>query len=467
MVRRIDIPEVLSLDDKAVLGEWPKREDVDEIINEDVDVYLPSGELALVFRKGGLKSTLPEAKGGTLTQENFKFWQWVSKLPPGTDQRGFAAGKELFTTPEVRLTKGQWDFLLKATREKDPITDVAEARAIIDGDTRFSRNTYYVGKVEADGFVDVEEVERWHLIVRKKSIQGEARKEATEKRNAAKLAWFDNWFNKVWVTAEDRVAAARDAKKRYVPMQPRGNMVFSAILGVIDRSGRIPYGRLTSRAEKKWEEFSRNAPFYREVNEIFKETLPDKFKVLNDRFSKVKDERYNLFGTAFTTITINYNFQVAYHRDGNNAEGAVAAIAVMESGEYSGGEFVFPELRLGFNIREGDILIGDNQGLIHGMLPFSHADMCFGTYGHKGSAENIMFVFYQRDRIISMDNLDCENCRRDFLLYSAEHYKDKGTGEPKWAGSFPGMWTSPEWQAFKEARGFTDETCTNTNYWNT
>jgi hypothetical protein len=224
---------------------------------------------------------------------------------------------------------------------------------------------------------------------------------------------------------------------------------------------------LTSRAEKRWEDFERNTPFYTEVNNIFKETLPEKYKVLNERFSHVKDKRYNLFGTAFTTITVNYNFQVAYHRDGNNAKGAVAALAVMESGDWTGGEFVFPELNIGFNLREGDILIGDNQDLMHGMLPFSHPDMRWGSYNHKPSAENIMFVFYQRDKIIGLDSLDCENCRKEFLEYSAIHHKEKGTGEPKWAGSFPGMWISPEWQAFKESHGFTDETCSNTNYWNT
>ena len=463
MVRRIDIPEVLSLDDKTVLGAWPKRSDVDEIIHEDVDVYLPSGELAIVFRVGALKSTLPVEKGGLLTGENYNYWRWVSKRPPGTDQRGFAAGREILTFPEVRLTIGQWNFFLKATRDKDPITDFDEARAIIDADPGFSRNTYYLNKVEADGLVDLEEIERWHSVVRRKTVQGDERKEATDNRNKAKLAWFENWFERVWTPAEDRVAVARAAKKRYITTQPRGNMVFSSILGVIDRSGRLPYGRLTALAEKRWDDFEANTPFYHEVNDLFKQTLPDKFKVLDDRFSQVKDERYNLFGTAFTTITVNHNLQVAYHRDGNNAEGAVAAIAVMEKGEWSGGEFVFPELRIGFDIREGDIFIGDNQGLIHGMLPFSHDDMCWGNYGHTSSAENVMFVFYQRDRVVMLDDLKCEQCRKSFLEYNVIHNQHKGTGEPKWSGSWAGMWTSPEWEEYKTKQGMAH--CSNTNYW--
>lgn len=462
MVRRIDIPEILSLEDKEWLGAWPKRDDVDEIIHEDVDVYLPNGELAIVFRVGALKSTLPVEKGGTLTPENYKYWQWASRRPPGTDQRGFAGGREITTFPEVRLTQGQWEFFNKATREKDPITDEAEARKILEN-TSLSRNTYYVNKAEVDGLVDMEEVEKWHETVRKVSVQGEERRIATENRNRAKLAWFDKWFNETWVPAKDRVAVAQAARKRYVTTQPRGNMVFSTVLGVIDRSGRLPYGRLTAPTEKRWEDFERNAPFYQEVNEIFRETLPDKFKVLDDRFSQVKDPRYNLFGTAFTTITVNYNFQVAYHRDGNNAQGAVAALAVMEQGNWTGGEFVFPELRIGFDIREGDVFIGDNQGLIHGMLPFDPPDMCWGNYGHKSSGDNIMFVFYQRDRVVMLDDLKCEQCRKDFLDHNVIHNQHKGTGEPKWTGSWAGMWTSQEWKDYKASRKM--EHCSETNYW--
>lgn len=453
MVRKIQIEKLRECPEKEWLGKWPERGDVDEIFREDVNVYLPSGELAIVFRVGALKSTLPVSKGGTLTEDNHKYWQWVSKALL-TDQRGNAAGKDIVTNPEIRLTLGQWEFISRATRAKNPLTDEDEARALIESDTRPSRNTYYVKKTEADGLVDLEEVERWDAICRKKNVEPALRKEATEKRNAAKLAWFDKWFTETWLPAEDRVAAAKAGRKRYVTMQPRANRCYSNVMGTIDRSGRVPYGRLTASSVKRWDEFEANREFYHEVNELFRESLPTPFELLSERFQRVKDPRYNLFGTAFTTITVNNNFQVAYHRDGNNAENAVAAISVMEQGEYSGGEFIFPELGIGFNIREGDILIGDNQGLIHGMLPFEM---------ESTDAESVMFVFYQRDRIVMLDDLECETCRKEFLEFAVTNHPEKSTGEPKWAGSWPGMWTSDEWTAYKKLKKM--EHCSDTNYW--
>jgi hypothetical protein len=455
MVKEIHLTELRECPDKDWLGSWPRPEDIDTIYHEDVDVFLPNGEKAIAFRVGVLKSTLPVEKGGTLTPEALKYWQWVSKALR-TDQRGYAAGKDIVTNPEIRLTHGQWEFLSAATRARNPLTDASEALAIIQGNEKPSRNTYYVKKAEADGLVDLEEVDRWDSICRKKNVEPEVKAEATANRNKAKLAWFNKWFKESWLAAseEDRPAVARAGKKRYVTIQPRANMCYSNVMGTIDRSGRLPFGRLTASTVKRYEEFAAQKDFYQELSGMFKEYLPEKFEFLNARFSDVKDPRYNLFGTVFTTLTVNNNFDVAYHRDGNNAEGGTAALCVMEIGDWKGGEFVFPELGIGFDIRAGDVFVGDNQALVHGMLPFRE---------QTPGAENIMFVAYQRDSVTQLDDLDCEQCRKDFMDYNVIHNQHKGTGEPKWTGSWAGMWQSVEWVLYKQSRGM--ERCSNSNYW--
>jgi hypothetical protein len=226
-------------------------------------------------------------------------------------------------------------------------------------------------------------------------------------------------------------------------------------MGTIDRSGRLPYGRLTASTVKRWEDFVAQKDFFQELSGMFEKYLPEKFEFLNSRFSKVRDERYNLFGTVFTTLTVNNNFDVAYHRDGNNAEGGTAALCVMEIGDWKGGEFVFPELGIGFDIRAGDVFVGDNQALIHGMLPFRE---------QTPGAENIMFVAYQRDSVTQLDDLDCEDCRKQFMEYAVSNHPEKGEGKgEKWVGSWAGQWQSPEWVAFKRLKGM--EHCSNSNYW--
>ena len=453
MAKQVFIESLKDCPDSKYLGSWPKREDYPTIFREDVDVHLPNGDL-IVFRKGVLKGTLPVEKGGALTPEAHKYWQWVSKALR-TDQRGMASGREITTNPEIRLTIGQSEFFSKATRAKNPLVDADEARALIESDTRPSRNTYYVKRAEESGYVDLEEVEKWDSIVRKKSLPKSERDEATILRNKAKLAWFNNWFEREWLPAEDRASVAKAARKYLVTSQPRSNMCWSNVVGAVVRSGRIPYGRLSVSTLKRWDDFLAQKPLFHEVNDLFRELMPEAFADLNERFSKVKDERYNFFGTAFTSATVNNNYQVAVHYDGQNAVNGKAALFVMEQGDWSGGEFCFPQLGVGFDIREGDILIGDNQSLQHCMLPFEF---------HSDDAENVMFVLYAKEDLIKMDDLDCENCRRDFLAYAKENLRHKAEGKnlAKWEGGWPQQWRSPEWVEFKRSQGM--ERCSNTNY---
>lgn len=449
MVRTIKLNKLFEVSDKELLGTFPTQRDFDEVIDEDCDVYLPDGTLGLVFRKSALKTVTSV----TPDSATFEYWRWASRSLL-SDQRGNAAGKDMVTNVEIRVTEGQKKFFSAAVKRELTLTEAQELAA----DKTPSRETYYIYKTEEDGLVDLEEIEKWSSLVRKTSTPPEIKAEAIEKRNTAKLAWFDNWLVNVWDKAEDKKKAAKEGKKRYVTTQPRGNKAFSAVLGTIDRSGRMPWGRLTKPTVDRFEDFEGQVPLYREVDNMLKTTMPKTWKVLSKRFKQVKDDAYNLFGTCFTSITMNWNFQVAYHYDGNNAKDAAAALTVMEKGTYEGSEFVFPQLRLAFNLRHGDFLGGDNQGLMHGMMPFKK---CSDDY------ESVWFVFYQRDSIINLDPLKCETCRKEFLPYVVEHHPELSNGEKKWGGSFAGMWGSPQWEEYKrlrsEADGYDYTACSNTN----
>ena len=449
MTRIIKLEKFHEVSDQEMLGAYPTERDFDEIIDEDCDVYLPDGTLGLSFRKKALSTVMAV----TPDSSTFEYWRWASRSLL-SDQRGNAAGREMVTNVEIRVTEGQKKFFSAAVKRE---LTLEEAQALA-ADKTPSRETYYIYKTEEDGLVDLEEIEKWSSLVRKTSTPADLKEKAIQKRNAAKLAWFDNWLVNVWDKAEDKKKTAKEGKKRYVTTQPRGNKAFSAVLGTIDRSGRMPWGRLTKPTTDRFEDFENQLPLYREVDNMLKTTMPATWKVLSKRFKKVKDKAYNLFGTCFTSITMNWNFQVAYHYDGNNAKNAAAALTVMEKGTYEGSEFVFPQLRLAFNLRHGDFLGGDNQGLMHGMMSFRNMSPDY---------ESVWFVFYQRDSIINLDSLKCETCRKNFLPYVVEHHPELTNGEKKWGGSFANMWCSQEWENYKRLRTETEgvdyTTCSNTN----
>jgi hypothetical protein len=449
-MREIHLEALIPFNDKR-LGAVPSKEDYSELIDEDCNVYRPDGTLAVAFRKNSLKSAADIVPG----TEAYSYWNWACRSLL-SDQRGNAAGSDITTNVEIRLTEGQKAFFSKAV--KGQVANLEEAREIIASDTRVSRTTYYVGKTEADGLVDLDEIAKWNALIRKKSTPFELRQEAIAKRNAAKLAWFENWLVREWDPSEDRKTAAIAGKKRYVTVQPRGQKVYSAVLGVITRSGRTPFARLTSPTMERYEDFESFASLYKEVDAITKDLFPKEWGILKDRYSKVADPRYSLFNTVFSSITCNWNFPTCWHRDGANAKNAVAALVTFDRGDYDGMEFVMAELGLAFKMSAGSILIGDNQGITHGQVPF---------VPKSEDAENLTLVFYSRDAITTLDSLECETCRRQFMEYLTVNHPELGSGEAKWNGSVPGVWNSEYWNDYKALRskdGEYDYTqCSNTD----
>ena len=116
------------------------------------------------------------------------------------------------------------------------------------------------------------------------------------------------------------------------------------------------------------------------------------------------------------------------------------------------------ELGLAFHMRGGDILIGDNQKITHAQTEFVPLDE---------DAENLTLVFYSRDAITTLDSLECETCRREFMEWVTVEHPELGTGEEKWNGSFPGMWGSRYWLEYKalrtEASDYDYTECSNTH----
>ena len=147
MVRTIKLTELLPFD-KDGLGERPMLKDCNELINEDCDVFAPDGTLVVAFRKAAIQSAkeiVPGSKG-------YEYWRWACRSLL-SDQRGMASGKEIYTNIEIRTTYGQNEFLRRAL--KGDVANLDDALEIVNSDPRPSRTTYYVGKVEKAGYVDL------------------------------------------------------------------------------------------------------------------------------------------------------------------------------------------------------------------------------------------------------------------------------------------------------------------------
>lgn len=105
--------------------------------------------------------------------------------------------------------------------------------------------------------------------------------------------------------------------------------------------------------KEKWKQVQ---PYIKEVDKLYKKYMKEEYK--NQR-EKADESKYKIENTSFTTVTTNVNYQTRIHKDrGDDTEG-YGNITVIEDGEYTGGETCFPEYGIGFDVREGDILLMD------------------------------------------------------------------------------------------------------------
>ncbi len=448
----IELSELKPVDKKR-FGTRVTEGDYDRVVDSNVVIYL-DGQRVGVFLKKAISSVLaikPES-------ESFKYWKWASK-DLFSSQRGVVTGVEFTTELGRRYSKGQLDFFKQAI--KGLVTTMAQARAFIDADTRPSNEFFYLNILEKTPYIDTDVTEPIQAKLRKKATLPEERKVLQEQLDAERLKWFERWLLD-WEQAEDKVTFARDAHKLYTSTQKYANNVYSNVLGVLDRSARLPYGRLTASTAKKPEQFKAHAPMYQEISDLYRTTMEDEWNYINGIMKTCKSPEYTLMGTdTFSTITVNYNWPTFLHVDGSNNDRGVAVLTAITNEKYDGEKFdgslfVMPPLGLAFNLRAGDFLIADNCNLAHGQTE---------QIDKVANVDNIVLVFYARAAMTKLDSLECETCRHEFIKYAKANFADKyrKTEGGKFAGVWQGQWVSEEWDEYR-AKHCPDASRTNYHY---
>ena len=113
------------------------------------------------------------------------------------------------------------------------------------------------------------------------------------------------------------------------------------------------------------EQWKKCLPFIKDINTLYKKIIPSHYQKQN---KKAKSLTFKIPNTAFTTVTTNVNVTTKIHKDkGDDVEG-FGNLAVIENGDYEGGETCLPQYGVGFNVRSGDILFMDVHEW-HGNLP--------------------------------------------------------------------------------------------------
>jgi len=147
------------------------------------------------------------------------------------------------------------------------------------------------------------------------------------------------------------------------------NQAKSNVIGYIDtakrNSSQAERVRLAAYCRESPLKYEKCLPFLKSIDSVFKNNSADQYN-----YQKLRNnEKYTIEKTVFSTVTVNYSWQSATHKDSNNGGDTMAVITVVKDhtneNDYTGGYLLFPEFNIGFNIRERDVFIGNTQKYYH------------------------------------------------------------------------------------------------------
>jgi len=140
-----------------------------------------------------------------------------------------------------------------------------------------------------------------------------------------------------------------------------GNLSQSNIIGYFDKRDRnlgtnAPPCRMTAFSSQQVDKWTKVLPLIRAINGQFKKLVPDKYKI---QYKRAQETKFVIKNTAFSTITINYNWRTALHKDAGDLKDGFGNLVILEEGDYEGGELGFPQYKVAVNVRNGDFLAMD------------------------------------------------------------------------------------------------------------
>jgi len=173
--------------------------------------------------------------------------------------------------------------------------------------------------------------------------------------------------------------------------------VNSGIIGYFDRNARFPYCRQTAFNEKQFSKFKKAYPIINFVDKAYAKLMPKHYALQRAEADKTNKD-FVIKNTAFTTVTVNSNWQTALHTDAGDFEKGFGNLVALRSGRYTGGYFVVPKWGVAFDLQQCDLLLVDVHQF-HGNTPINKIDE---------DAKRVSLVMYYRKNMISCGSAEEE-----------------------------------------------------------
>lgn len=166
--------------------------------------------------------------------------------------------------------------------------------------------------------------------------------------------------------------------------------VFSGPVGFMDAIGQYPYCRQTAFNKNYFDQYQYGIPFVKQIDKLYEQLCPLHYAKQLE-IANATNRNYVIADTAFTTITVNKNFQTAVHKDSGDYMQGFGNLCVYREGFYEGCYFCLPEYAVAIDMQNTDMLFVDVHRW-HGNTPFKNQSAAY---------LRVSFVMYYRENMIA------------------------------------------------------------------
>ena len=185
--------------------------------------------------------------------------------------------------------------------------------------------------------------------------------------------------------------------------QSEGMYIASNVSGYFDRPlrehrgplGTIRVCRTTAFTLQHQDQWNSGILFVQRCSKLFKKIAPSEWNRQKQEWGSIHKD-LKIPKTVFTTVTSNYNWRTACHKDKGDYSGGLGNLIVLGK-DFKGGYLGFPQFKILIKIEPGDILFMD-----------SHQWHCNTPIKCKKDGYRLSFVMYIRE--------DMKLCKRKKVI---------------------------------------------------
>lgn len=191
----------------------------------------------------------------------------------------------------------------------------------------------------------------------------------------------------------------------------------SSVFGFLPRNPmRQDYCRISESTKKEKNNFINLYNFSKKLSEHYNRFLQDKYNEdLNLINNNIKEEWKFEKDNPFTTISINVNHAIKYHKDTANYKGSYSNVLIVSKG-IKGGELVLPEYEVALSQESGFLLVFDGQNEIHGVMPIhKETNNSFRASIVYYALENMKHCYPYKEEVKRIKIKDTERAKKRIL----------------------------------------------------